>query len=267
MFRHGEVISLLRAMHTAASGMVAQQTNIDTIAHNLANVNTTGFKRGRAEFQDLLYTQIQPPSRNQAVGINVGQGVRLSSLHRIFSGGDLQAGTGDYDVAIQGPGFFRVRRPDEGFAFTRDGAFQFDERRRLTTASGDIVMGARGPITVPVEATEVQIGTDGTVRYTTQDGPKEADRIQLALFANPAGLESLGNNLWGATTASGQATLVGAGERESGKLVYGHLEGSNVKAAEEMVSLIMAQRAYEINSKVIQSADEMMSLTNNLRRG
>ncbi|HYG59208.1 MAG TPA: flagellar basal-body rod protein FlgG [Symbiobacteriaceae bacterium] len=259
---------MLRALHTAASGMVAQQVNMDAISHNLANVNTTGFKKGRAEFQDLLYTRIQPPVRTQPIGIVIGQGVRLSSLHRDFTGGSMETTGSDFDVAISGGGFFPVQRGDGTLAYTRDGAFHLDAQRRLATAGGDLLMGAQGPITVPAEAEQLSIGTDGTISYDSTDkGTVVAGRIQLAVFTNPAGLESLGDNLWGATGASGGATLLGAGEKEAGRLVQGYLEGSNVQAVEEMVSLIKAQRAYEINSKVVQSADEMMALTNNLRRG
>lgn len=266
--------------------MVAQQTNIDTISHNLANVNTTGFKKGRAEFQDLLYTQIMPPARGENQGILVGQGARLSNIHRIMNGGQLQVTGGDYDLAISGGGFFQVQQPDGTIAYTRDGAFQLDAERRLVTAQGHLLLGEDGPITIPVGATDVAIGADGRVTYqdvtkaATNQGanpdanPKayqqatvEIGRIQLALFPNPAGLAALGDNLWGATGASGEAIAATPGDKDAGRLVQSHLEGSNVQSVEEMVNLIMAQRAYEINSKVVQSADEMMSMTNNLRRG
>ncbi|HLN64519.1 MAG TPA: flagellar basal-body rod protein FlgG [Symbiobacteriaceae bacterium] len=267
---------MLRALYTAASGMAAQQMNMDTVSHNLANVNTTGFAKGRVEFQDLLYTQMQSPLRNQPVGIAVGHGVRLSSTQRIFGGGALQVTGNDYDVAIQGNGFFRVQRADGSFGYTRDGSFHLDAQRRLVTAQGDLVMGSRGPITIPAEAASVQIGADGTIQYakttTAQDGKQtEAtavlDRISLAVFANPSGLEAQGDNLFVETVASGQPALRNPGDQEAGRVVQGHLEGSNVQSVEEMVNLIVAQRAYEINSKVVQSADEMMQLANQLRRG
>lgn len=262
--------------------MVAQQTNIDLISHNLANVNTTGYKRGRAEFQDLLYTQIMPPARGENQGINIGQGARLSSIHRIMGGGTLQVTGGDYDLAISGGGFFQVQRPDGSIAYTRDGAFRLDAERRLVTVSGDLVLGNDGPITIPAEATEIAIGADGKITYQDvtkaatnenvtdpkayQKATIEIGRIQLAVFPNATGLEALGENLWGATEASGEAATAAPGEKEAGRLVQGYLEGSNVQSVEEMVNLIMAQRAYEINSKVVQSADEMMQLANNLRR-
>lgn len=270
---------MLRALYTAASGMIAQQTNMDTVSHNLANVNTTGFKKGRAEFQDLLYTQLQSPVRaDAAVGISVGQGARLSSVQRIFGGGSLQVTGEDYDVAIQGEGFFRVRRADGSIAYTRDGSFRLDGQRRLVTAGGDLLLGANGqPIIIPSEAADVEITAEGTVRYA--DNAKAADpnqaagatvvigRIALAVFPNPAGLDAMGDNLWAATANSGQAQNMNPGDKGAGRLAQGSLEGSNVQAVEEMVNLIVAQRAYEINSKVAQSADEMMSMTNNLRRG
>ncbi|HWI65838.1 MAG TPA: flagellar basal-body rod protein FlgG [Symbiobacteriaceae bacterium] len=274
---------MLRALFTAASGMVAQQTNIDTISHNLANVNTTGFKKGRVEFQDLLYTQIMPPARGENQGIVVGQGTRLSSIHRIMNGGTLQVTGGDYDMAISGAGYFQVQRPDGTVAYTRDGALHLDAERRLVTAQGDLVLGEDGPITIPIEASDITVGANGVITYqdtskaaTTADATDpqgyqqatvEIGRLHLATFVNPAGLEALGDNLWGATVNSGEPMLSVPGEKDAGRLVQGYLEGSNVQSVEEMVNLIMAQRAYEINSKVVQSADEMMALTNNLRRG
>lgn len=243
--------------------MSAQQVNIDTISNNLANVNTTGFKKARAEFQDLLYTQLQSPVRQQAAGIAVGHGSRLSSVQRFFVGGSLQATGNDYDVAIQGSGFFRVQRADGTIAYTRDGAFRLDEQGQLVTSAGEVVLGATGPIKFGPGSDLVNIGPDGTVRQ----GDTVVGRISLALFANPAGLEAAGNNLWLETGASGNPRVANPGEPDAGGLVQFHLEASNVQTVEEMVNLIVAQRAYEINSKVVQSADEMMSLANNLRRG
>jgi flagellar basal-body rod protein FlgG len=265
--------------------MVAQQTNIDTISHNLSNVNTTGFKKGRAEFQDLLYTQIMPPARGENQGIVVGQGARLSSINRIMGGGTLMATGGDYDVAISGAGFFQIQRADGSIAYTRDGAFHIDAARQLVTANGDVVLGENGPITIPIEATDLLIGADGVISYqqtslsatsadnnetTNPEGFKQATveigRLQIAVFPNASGMEALGDNLWGPSANSGDATVLSPADGEAGRLVQGYLEGSNVQSVEEMVNLIMAQRAYEINSKVVQSADEMLSLTNNLRR-
>lgn len=259
---------MLRALYSAASGMMAQQTNIDTISNNLANVNTTGFKKGRAEFQDLLYAHIRPPVTGD-IGIMVGQGTRLSSINRIFSNGSLQPTGQPLDVAIQGGGFFRIQRKDGSAAYTRDGAFHLDGQRRLVTATGDFLLGKNGPITLPPNAVNPEITADGIVRYADQASGKtvEIDTLELAVFPNPSGLFGLGDNLYGASDASGAATLTAAGSSDSGRLVQGFLEASNVQTVEEMVSLIIAQRAYEINSKAVQSADEMLALANQLKRG
>lgn len=258
---------MIRALYTAASGMIAQQVNMDTISNNLANVNTTGYKKGRAEFQDLLYAHIFPPISAEA-GIMVGQGARLSSIHRIFAGGSLQATGNPFDVAIQGNGFFRVRRSDGTEAFTRDGSFRLDGERRLVTASGDLLLGDQGPIKLPERAVNPEISVDGFIRYVDETSGQTltVDKIKLAVFPNATGLMALGNNLWGASDASGRPQALTPGSNEVGKLVQGFLEASNVQTVEEMISLIVAQRAYEINSKAVQSADEMMALANNLRR-
>lgn len=260
---------VIRALYSAASGMIAQQTNIETVSNNLANVNTTGYKKGRSEFQDLLYAQVRPAVQGAAEpGLNVGQGTRLSSIHRIFSGGAMQVTGNPLDVAIQGEGFFRVRRADGTDAYTRDGSLHLDEKRRLTTANGDLVMSRTGPITIPADAAEnFEIGADGTIRYTKDNQVNEVGRISLTVFTNPAGLTPAGDNLWLQSDASGIGRGVFPGDRGAGRLAQNYLEGSNVQTVEEMVNLITAQRAYEINSKVVQSADEMMSLANNLRRG
>lgn len=259
---------MLRALYSAASGMLAQQVNIDTISNNLANVNTTGFKKGRAEFQDLLYAHIRPPISGDT-GIMVGQGTRLSSIHRIFSGGAMQVSGNPYDLAIQGSGFFRIQRPDGTEVYTRDGTFHLDGQRRLTTATGDLVLGEKGPITIPFKAANPEVTPEGLIRYADEASGQTVtiDKIKLAFFANPSGLFSLGDNLWGASGASGQAQVMDPGQHEVGKLVQGYLETSNVQTVEEMVNLIVAQRAYEINSKAVQSADDMMAMANNLRRG
>lgn len=258
---------MIRALYSAASGMLAQQTSMDTISNNLANVNTTGFKRARAEFQDLVYAHIRPPVDGDA-GIMVGQGTRLSSIHRIVGNGALVSTGNPYDMAIQGQGFFRVQRADGTELYTRDGAFHLDGQRRLATATGELLLGEQGPITIPADAVNPEVTQDGVIRYSDSKGRSVVvDRVKLAVFANPSGMNSLGSNLWGAADASGQAALADAGSSEIGRITQGYLEGSNVQAVEEMVNLIMAQRAYEINSKAVQSADEMMGIANNLRRG
>lgn len=268
---------MIRALYSAATGMLAQQTNMDTVSNNLANINTAGYKKTRAEFQDLLYSQLPAPARGETAGISVGHGVRLSSIHRIFSGGGLQATGNELDVAIQGNGLFRVQQADGSIAYTRDGSFHLDDQRRLVTSAGDLVLSSTGPITVPFEAGDLEVTSDGTIRYTdpallakpgeSANAMVKLDQLSMAVFANPAGLEATGDNLWRETAASGVAQTVNPGDKEAGRLVQRYLEASNVQAVEEMVSLIMAQRAYEMNSKVVQSADEMMSLANNLRRG
>lgn len=265
--QYGEVFALIRALYSAASGMMAQQVNMDTISNNLANVNTTGYKKGRAEFQDLLYVHVRPPISGD-VGIMVGQGSRLSSIQRIFSNGSLQTTGNTYDVAIQGSGFFRVRRPDGTEAFTRDGSFRVDGERRLTTATGDLLLGESGPITIPERAVNPEITADGIVRYVDEASGQNLtiDRIKLAVFPNPAGLIALGDNQFRAADSSGAPDLLMPGQSDVGRLVQGFLEASNVQTVEEMVSLIVAQRAYEINSKAVQSADDMMGMANNLRR-
>lgn len=248
--------------------MLAQQVNIDTISNNLANVNTTGFKKGRAEFQDLLYANIRPPISGDA-GIMVGQGSRLSSIHRIFAGGAMQATGQAYDLAIQGPGFFRIQRSDRTEAYSRDGTFHLDSERHLATATGELLLGEKGPVTIPAKATNPEVTPEGVVRYSDAESGQTivVDHIKLAVFANPSGMASLGDNLWSVTDSSGTAFISPSGANEVGRIQQGYLEASNVQVVEEMVSLIVAQRAYEINSKAVQSADEMMAMANNLRRG
>lgn len=257
---------MLRALWTAASGMNAQQAHVDTIANNLSNVNTAGFKRGRAEFQDLLYARLHPPLDSRGHSLSVGQGARLSGVNRIQTGGALEVTGSPSDLAIQGEGFFRIRRSDGSEAYTRDGSFRLDAQRRLTTATGDLLLGQSGPVTVPLESTTPEILANGSIRLGG-DAATGNGQIMLAIFANPAGLETLGGNLLGATAASGALRTAVPGEGGAGHLVQGHLEGSNVQSVEEMIRLITAQRAYEINSRLLQSADEMMSAANNIRRG
>jgi len=265
---NGEVFLLLRALYSAASGMLAQQTNVDTISHNLSNVNTNGFKKSRVEFQDLFYAHIRP-AVGGSQGIMVGQGSRLSSIQRIFSNGSLQATGNPFDIAIQGQGFFRVEQMDGVEAYTRDGAFRLDGNRRLITSNGEFVLGQNGRITIPPSADEIEITADGIIRYIDAQSHEGVlvDQISLAIFSSPSGLSAQGNSLWIATEFSGQAILVNPGRTDTGRLAQGHLEASNVQTVEEMISLIVAQRAYEINSKAVQSADDMMGMANNLRRG
>ncbi len=263
---------MIRAMWTAATGMTAQQLNVDTIAHNLANVNTNAFKRSRAEFADLLY-QIQrlPGTSASSVGVfptgvQVGAGVRPTTVAKEWAQGNMRQTGNDFDIAIDGPGFFQVSRPDGTIMYTRNGAFKRDNVGNLVTGDGDLLNPV---ITIPSGALKVDIGQDGTVSVmlpgVTQ--ASQIGQIQLVRFDNPAGLVAMGNNLLLDSFASGPAIQGVPGFTTGfGLIQQGYLESSNVNLAEEMVNMIIAQRSYEINSKTIQASDEMMSIANNLRR-
>jgi flagellar basal-body rod protein FlgG len=260
---------MIRALHTAATGMDAQQQRIDVIANNLANVNTTGFKKSRVDFQDLLYQQVRAPGTSSAQGVSVptglqvGTGVRTAATHRTFTTGDLMQTGNQLDIAIEGNGFFQVTMPDGTPAFTRAGNFELDAQGQIVTPDGYTLDPA---IAVPPGATSVTIGADGTVSVTI-DGETEATevgQIQLANFANPGGLMSIGRNFVRPTTASGEAQIGPPGIDGVGSLSQGFLEMSNVKVVEEMIGLIASQRAYEISSKVIQASDEMLQATANV---
>lgn len=266
---------MMRSLWSAATGMVAQQINVDIISNNLANVNTAGFKKSRAGFQDLLYETLRPAaSSGQGQGqgtpasLSVGHGVRLASTQRLFSVGNFQATQNLLDVAIEGDGFFQVKLADGQTAYTRDGSFQLDASGRLVTADGYQVQATGGGITVPKEAVEVTIAADGTVSVTIpgESQPRVLGQIALARFANPAGLKPIGHNLYLSTPASGTATTGKPGSGGAGTMIQGYLEMSNVQVVEEMVALIVAQRAYEMNAKAVQSSDDMLSMANNLRR-
>lgn len=261
---------MLRSLYTAATGMEAQQTKMDVIAHNLANTNTTGFKKSRAEFEDLLSDTIRssgPPTAqggSQPSALQVGLGVRTVSTTKSFQSGDMLATNNPLDLAIEGAGFFRIQRQNGEFAYTRAGNFRVDATGRICTQHGEILEPG---ITVPQETTQLTIRPDGAVmaKVPGRDEPSEIGTIELAMFANPGGLESLGGNLMVATAASGEAINVKPGEQSAGALSQGFLEGANVKAVEEMIDMITTQRAYEMNSKVIQSADQMLQKLTNLR--
>jgi flagellar basal-body rod protein FlgG len=261
---------MLRAMSTAATGMEAQELKIDLIANNLANVNTAGFKKSRGEFQDLLYETLRTPGTTAQdgtqvpTGLQVGQGVRSVATLRQFTMGDLKQTGGALDVAIEGSGFLQVRQPSGEIAYTRDGELKTDAQGRLVTADGLLF---DPPIVIPADATSVAIGADGTVSVTRPNNtqPVEVGRLELAVFANPAGLLALGKNLYAPSAAAGEPILAQPGTQGVGTLAQGMLEMSNVKVVEEMVDLIAAQRAYETNSKVIEAADEMLRTTSSLR--
>jgi flagellar basal-body rod protein FlgG len=262
---------MIRALYSSSSGMQAQQMNLDTIANNLANVNTTGFKRTRVDFQDLLYQTYRAPgtagSQGTTIptGIQVGHGSRPVATQRIFSQGDFQQTENPLDLVIEGDGFFQVTRPDGTTAYTRAGAFKKDGTGRVVTSEGFLLFPA---ITLPADAKQITVGTDGTVSVTLpgQTAASTVGTIQLASFVNPAGLLSVGRNLFQPTAASGTAVLGNPGVSGLGTLAQGFLELANVKVVEEMVAMITSQRAYEANSKAIQTADDMLGISNNLKR-
>ncbi|SHG48856.1 flagellar basal-body rod protein FlgG [Thermosyntropha lipolytica DSM 11003] len=261
---------MMRALYTASTGMYAQQLNVDTIAHNMSNVNTIGFKKQRVEFQDLLYQTIKRPAANedinQPVGMQVGLGVKPAAITTLFSQGNLQATDNPLDVAIVGSGFFKVEVPgrDEPL-YTRNGAFKLDAEGNLVTSDGYKVVGVEA---IEQGAYDIVIEKNGRVTYMLPDSdePIEAGQIELAKFTNPAGLQKIGSSLFAPTANSGEPEDWDPEEDNTIYLEAGYLEMSNVQIVEEMVNLITAQRAYEINSKVIQSSDEMLQTASNLRR-
>jgi len=261
---------MIRALYSAASGMEAQQTNIDNIANNLANANTAGYKARRAQFQDLLYQNLITPgtSSGQATvvpaGLQLGLGTRAASNEIIFQQGNFLTTGNQLDLSIQGHGFFQIKQASGQIAYTRSGAFQLDQTGSLVTSNGDQLIPQ---ITLPAAAQAVTIAADGTVTYTLpgQTQAQTAGQITLANFQNPAGLNSIGNNLYLTTTASGDPTVGPPGGNEGmGTLLQGYLEQSNVSVVDEFINLITSQRAYEANSKVVKAADDMYSEVNNL---
>jgi len=261
---------MLLALWTAATGMAAQSINVDVIANNLANVNTTGFKRGKASFQDLMYQQIRSPgSQNSAGnelpnGTQVGLGVRTAGVSRIFEEGSIQNTGNPLDMAIQGRGFFEIQLPSGDLAYTRAGSFSIDSLGQLVTQDGYPVQPS---ITIPNDALSVTISADGTVSAVQPGGTtSNLGQIQLSDFSNPGGLTALGQNLFQESQGSGSPIAGTPGSNGIGTINQGTLEQSNVSAVDEMVNLIAAQRAYEMNSKAIQAADEMLQTANNIRR-
>ena len=263
---------MIRALYSAASGMTAQQMNVDNIAHNLANANTGGYKMRRAQFQDLLYqTVVQPGAAagQQTVvptGLQLGLGTRTASNEIIFTQGDFSQTNNPLDLVIQGKGFFQIRRPTGELAYTRAGSFHLDRDGNIVTSEGNPI---EPQITLPPNAQQITIGQDGTISYTlpNQTASQQAGQIQLANFANPAGLNSLGGNLYTPTDASGDPTVgLPGGDEGMGTVLQGYVEQSNVSVVEEFINLIVAQRGYEANSKVVQAADNMYQQVNNLVR-
>jgi flagellar basal-body rod protein FlgG len=250
--------------------MTAQQMNVDNIANNLANANTAGYKMRRAQFQDLVYQSMLQPGTSAGqqtvvpTGLQLGLGTRPSSNEIIFTQGSFSQTDNPLDVVIQGKGFFQVKRPDGSLAYTRAGSFHLDKDGNMVTGDGDSI---EPQITIPAEAQSITIATDGTVSYTmpNQTASQLAGQIQLANFQNPAGLNSLGRNLYTPTDASGQPTIANPGGQEGlGTLLQGYQEQSNVSVVEEFIALIAAQRGYEANSKVVKAADEMYQQVNNI---
>jgi len=262
---------MLRALYTAATGMEAQQLNIDTIAHNLANINTSGFKLRKAQFQDLLYQNIrQAGAANTAttdipVGLQVGLGTKPVATEVIFTQGDFSSTNNPLDIVIQGQGFFQVRQPNGEIAYTRNGNFHLNRDGYIVTSEGDLL---DPQIMIQPEQTGITIGADGTVsvQLDGQPQPQVAGKIELALFQNPSGLKNTGKSLFVITQSSGEAITGTPGENGLGTLLAGYIEQSNVSVVEEMVNMIVSQRAYEANSKVIRTADEMFTQANNVIR-
>lgn len=262
----------MKAMWSAASGMKSLQLKIDTISNNLANVNTTGFKKQRVEFKDLLYEKLQSnqilDGDGRPTSIEIGQGVLTSSTTRSFGIGNMEATNNDLDVAINGQGFFAVKDAKGEIKYTKDGSFKLgvdDTASQLVTSDGYKIQGTAGDIDLGADVAKVDISKSGEITVTRLTGEKEVvATIELFSFANPSGLESIGTNLYQGTPASGIPTS--NQEVESGELWQGFLESSNVQVVDEMINMITAQRAYEINSKTIQTGDKLLELANNLRR-
>jgi flagellar basal-body rod protein FlgG len=257
----------MRALSIAATGMQAQQTNVETIANNLANMNTTGFKQQRAEFEDLLYQNVLTPGSQTSDagtfapnGIQIGAGVKTSAIYRINTQGDLQSTGNPYDVAVQGAGYFQIQQPDGTNAYTRSGNFSTSAQGQLVTQDGLLVLPG---ITVPSNATSVTINNQGQVLATVAGNvtPQTVGQLELTVFPNPAGLNSVGSNMFLETPASGTPQTGVPGSPGYGTIQQGYLETSNVNSVDEITALITAQRAYEMNSKVVTAADQMLQQT------
>jgi len=262
---------MIRALYTAASGMTAQQMNLDTIANNLANSSTTGFRQLRLQFQDMIYQNLVTPGAAQSqstvsAGLQIGLGTKSAATEVIMTQGALNQTSNPLDLAIEGPGFFQVQRPDGTTAYTRAGQFHLNNQGTIVTTDGDPIVPT---ITIPGNATAVTVTPYGMVNATLpgQQNPSQLGQLQLATFPNPGGLESAGSNLMRSTLSSGDPLLGNPGGTEGlGTLQQGYLENSNVDVVTEFVQMVLAQRAYESNSKVIKTADDMYSQVNNMTR-
>jgi len=263
---------MIRSLFISATGMEAQKMNLDVISNNLANVNTAGFKRGRADFQELIYQDLKTPGTLSAEGsvvpsgIQMGLGVKPGAVQKIFLQGDFVQTGNNLDLVIEGDGFFQITKPDGTLAYTRNGSFKLDNNGRVVTSDGYPLDPA---ITVPANTKSITIGSDGKVSVL-QSGtvaPTQVGTLQLARFINPAGLLANGKSLFVPSGSSGDPIVGAPGGTEGlGTINQGYIEMSNVNIVEEMVNMIVSQRAYEINSKAVQAADEMLSMTNNLKR-
>jgi flagellar basal-body rod protein FlgG len=263
---------MIRAFHTSATGMTAQQAVLDNTANNLANLNTTGFKSSEIEFQDMLYSTLRQPGTQSAnaiqvpTGTQIGNGVKIGGNTRLFTPGALNLTGNSLDLAIDGQGFFQIAAPDGSLHYTRDGSFRTNSTGQLVTSDGWLVQPS---LTVPPDVTNINVGTDGTVSITTASNPSTSTTLgtlQVVRFANPAGLSAEGQNLYTPTAASGTANVFTAGTNGTGMVRSGFLENSNVNVVTELVNMISAQRAYEFNTKSIKVADEMLSDTTDLVR-
>ena len=263
---------MIRAMGTAASGMKAQQMNIDTIANNLANVNTTGYKKSHPEFQDLLYEKVMPGGQIDAEGraaptrVEIGHGVKLVATNKNFSQGTVVSTSNPLDLMIEGDGFFQLRMPDGTIKYTRDGSFKLDADRNVVSSAGYRLEPA---VTVPEDAVELSVSRDGIVSvmvFGDDANVQEMGQLELARFPNSAGLSARGGNIFSESPASGTPLLGNPGLDGMGETTSGFLEMSNVETVDELVNMISAQRAYELNSKTITMADEMLQTVNRLKR-
>lgn len=261
---------MIKSLFTLATGMKAQQTYLDNISNNLANINTPGFKRSQVNFQDLLYSKESSAGAQSGngieipTGLQIGGGVRLNSTTKTFTQGTQIITQNPFDMAIQGDGFFQVTQPDGANVFTRDGSFRLNSQSQLVTSGGLPLTPA---ISIPSDAVNVTIGADGTINIKLPDNSiSNVGQIQLVKFVNPGGLDSLGKNLYSETPASGAPVTGLPGEQGLGEIFQGFLEGANVETVTELVNMITAQRAYEVNSKGIRAADEMLRSAANIMR-
>jgi flagellar basal-body rod protein FlgG len=263
---------MIKALFTSATGMNAQQYQVDNTANNLANVNTTGFKKSQANFQDLIYLTDRSAGAEAAqglqvpTGLQIGSGARIAGTSKLFTEGVLQSTGNELDLAIEGNGFFQITLPDGSIRYSRDGHFSKDQNGRLVNSDGFIL---QPPITIPPDALSVAVGTDGTVSVISAGAPNTSrpiGQIQVVRFVNPAGLSSQGSNLYSESASSGAPIPTTPGQDGAGALRQSYLEQSNVDVVAELVNLILAQRAYEFNTRAVRTADEMLSDTNNLTR-